>query len=361
MRLPRDKAIPANTVITVMTSCISDPPELRLNSYIGLRRSDLWSTEPASAKVVVSGRATKNVCGLLVAFPANLNHVANANHFEQLLDVPISQANAPMRCGVTNRLGVVGSMNSVTALTETDPARPKGIVVAGRNHHAGVVVSWIGRCAGRSCNSPVGLGLTDAPTETGKVRITLPPSMTASLRSGTLTNIWRGVRLLTFGLELWAFAIWLSGRGTRETQGAGAKSTTSRLALELIFGSCPPPPCSCFGDGILRAALIALNMLLLAARLGTELSSGVDSVSGGIQTKCTTFSMGLCQDGWMQALPELRAARSPTSPWKGTSASFRPGRITRDLVAYVYIAFYSYCGSRQSGGELAIVNQPKFF
>src|SRR5437870_7278247 len=37
-------------------------------------------------------------------------------------------------------------------------------------------------------NSPLGLGLTEAPTATGKVRMTFPPSSTASLRSGMLTS-----------------------------------------------------------------------------------------------------------------------------------------------------------------------------
>src|SRR5438477_8460200 len=43
-------------------------------------------------------------------------------------------------------------------------------------------------------NSPLGLGLTVAPTATGNVRTTFPPSSTTSLRSGMLTSTWRAAR-----------------------------------------------------------------------------------------------------------------------------------------------------------------------
>jgi hypothetical protein len=69
-----------------------------------------------------------------------LDHIALAHKFEQLLHIAIAHPDATVRREVANRARLIRAVNAVALQVEPDPPRSKRILRTRRDHHAGGVV-----------------------------------------------------------------------------------------------------------------------------------------------------------------------------------------------------------------------------
>ena len=93
-----------------------------------------------SERGAVGALAAEQFGCFVIALGANLDGIARPNHFEELLNVAITEANAAVRSSLADGTREVGSVNAVAFAIETNPAGTKRIVIARRNYLSGVVV-----------------------------------------------------------------------------------------------------------------------------------------------------------------------------------------------------------------------------
>ena len=132
-----EKTSPAITARVVITSCISSLLQnclvrilLRRDIGLAAQRVSLSASssdlgERLSERGAVGGLAAEELGCFVITLGANVDGVARANHFEELLDVPITEADAAVRSSLTDGTRDVGSVNAVASTIETDPAGTK--------------------------------------------------------------------------------------------------------------------------------------------------------------------------------------------------------------------------------------------
>src|SRR4029079_16137 len=96
--------------------------------------------ERLSERGAVGGLAAEQLGCFVIALGANLDGIARPNHFEELLNVSITEPNASVRSSLADGARDVGSVNAVAFAIETNPARTKRTVVARTDYLSGVVV-----------------------------------------------------------------------------------------------------------------------------------------------------------------------------------------------------------------------------
>jgi len=93
-----------------------------------------------SERGAVGALAAEEFGCFVITLGANVDGIARANHFEELLNVPITEANAAVRSSLADGTRDVGSVNAEAFAIETNPAGTKRIVVTRRDYLSGVVI-----------------------------------------------------------------------------------------------------------------------------------------------------------------------------------------------------------------------------